>query len=127
MKKNILAITLATLWITLSEFIRNEFLFKQYWIDHFDSIGLTFETLPSNGILWIVWSGILAYIIFKLLEKFSFKETICITWGAAFVMMWITIYNLQTLPLTLLYIAIPLSLLEIFVAGIIIQNILHKT
>ncbi len=54
--RNIAAIALAGMWITLSEFMRNEYMFKQYWIEHYQSLGLTFTTFPVNGILWVVWS-----------------------------------------------------------------------
>jgi hypothetical protein len=122
MKKAFLPILLAGIWITISEFVRNELLFKGYWVSHYISIGLNFQTLPINGILWMVWSFLLSYLIFKLIQKFSFWETIIISWITSFVMMWITIYNLQVLPLGLLYFAIPLSLLEVFIAGIIIKK-----
>jgi len=124
MKKEIAAVTTAGIWITFSEFVRNEFLFKTLWTEHFNSIGLKFQTLPVNGILWMVWSFALAYLIFRLLPLFSFTETVFTTWLPAFVMMWITIYNLQVLPLKLLFPAVPLSLLEVLIAGIIIRRIL---
>lgn len=123
MKTKFLSITIAGIWITISEFIRNEFLFKNYWTDHFTSIGLKFETLPVNGILWLIWSFALAFLIFKLLQKFSMKETIFLSWLTAFFMMWMTLYNLQTLPLKLLILAIPLSCLEILIAGLIIVRV----
>jgi hypothetical protein len=122
MKKIILAILLSGLWINISEFVRNEFVFKYYWIDHFDSIGLNFETLPINGVLWGVWGFLLAYVLYELLQKFSLKKSIIFTWIPSFLMMWIVIFNLQTLPLDILIFAVPLSLLEIFIAGIIINK-----
>ncbi len=124
MKKTILPISIAGIWITISEFVRNELLLKHYWINHFNSIGLKFETLPLNGILWMIWSFALAYFIFKLLQKFSFRESIVLTWLSAFLMMWITMYNLQTLPLALLLFAIPLSFLEVLIAAVLIKKIL---
>lgn len=124
MKNKILAVIIAGTWVTISEFLRNEFLFKIYWVEHFNSIGLKFHTLPINGILWLVWSLILAYLFVLLLQKFSFSGALFIAWLPAFVMMWITIYNLQVLPLKLLIAAVPLSLLEVFVAGIIIKKVL---
>jgi hypothetical protein len=108
------------------EFVRNEFLLKHYWTNHFESLGLTFETLPINGMLWTVWSMFLAYMIFKLLQKFSFKETAALSWLTAFVMMWITSYNLQVLPISLLLFAVPLSLLEVAVAVFLIKKIVNE-
>jgi hypothetical protein len=121
--KKILAITLSGIWITFSEFLRNELLFRSYWTYHYNSMGLKFETLPINGILWAVWSFGLAYLIFRLNQKFSFRDTIILSWLPAFLLMWITIYNLQVLPLMLLVYAIPLSLIEVFVALVIIKKI----
>jgi hypothetical protein len=122
MKHQILKIIFAGFWITLSEFLRNEVLFKSYWVNHFSSIGLQFTTSPVNGIIWIIWSYILAYIIFKLLQKFTFIETFILAWLAAFAMMWMVIYNLQVLPMALLLIAVPLSALEIVVAELIMKQ-----
>lgn len=109
-------ILLAGVWITISEFVRNEVLFKSSWTDHYRTLNLTFETKPLNGFLWVVWSILLAWTLSKLREKFSMRESMAIGWTVAFVMMWITVYNLQVLPIGLLMIAVPLSLLEIFVA-----------
>jgi hypothetical protein len=39
--------------------------------------------------------------------------------------MWLTVYNLQALPLMLLFFAVPLSLLEVFVALLIIKQCMH--
>jgi len=121
MKKTIVPVVLAGFWITLSEFVRNEFLLKKVWSNHFASLGLTFETLPVNGVLWMVWSFCLAFFLFRLLRYAAFKEAVALTWLVAFVMMWITIYNLQVLPLTLLAAAVPLSVVEVAVAGFVIR------
>lgn len=123
LRKTVLPIFSAGIWITASEFTRNELLFRSYWVDHYKSLNLVFETLPINGVLWMAWSFILAYVIYKLLEHFSFIETLVLAWLSAFVMMWITIYNLQVLPLTLLLAAVPLSLVEVAVAELIINKL----
>jgi hypothetical protein len=123
MKKTILAIFLSGLWINISEFVRNEFALKHYWIEHFNSLGLKFETLPANGILWVIWSFLLSYVIFELLQKFSLKKVVFLAWLLAFLMMWIVIFNLQILPLGILVFAVPLSVLEVFIAAVIIKKI----
>jgi len=119
-KNKILPIIIAGIWITVSEFVRNEFLLKGYWLDHFRAMGLEFKTLPLNGVLWMIWSFALSYLIFMLHKKFSFIHTILLAWLPAFIMMWLTIYNLQVLPLALLIFAVPLSLVEVAVAVVII-------
>lgn len=123
MKKAILPILVAGVWITISEFVRNEFLFKSIWVKHYHSLGLVFSTEVFNGIMWMVWSFLLAWLIYRLLPKFSFLETIFLAWLPSFVMMWITIFNLQVLPLLLLIAAVPLSILEVLVAGWIIKTL----
>lgn len=122
MKNPIVKIVLAGLWITLSEFLRNEILFKNYWVNHFNSLGLVFQTTPVNGIGWLIWSFILAFNIYRLLLRLCFWEVFGLTWLMAFVMMWITCFNLQVLPVSLLLLAVPLSMLEVAVAELIIQE-----
>jgi hypothetical protein len=46
MKKTVLPILLATIWISISEFLRNEILFKSYWIQHYQKLGLVFPSDP---------------------------------------------------------------------------------
>jgi len=42
-KKTILPILLASTWISVSEFARNEFLLKSYWTTHFEKLQLIFH------------------------------------------------------------------------------------
>lgn len=113
---------LATLWVLASEFIRNELILKNFWVEHFKSLGLKFETLPLNGFLWLLWSAIMVYLVYKLMQKFSVFEAFLITWLVSFGGMWLVTYNLQVLPLQILFLAIPLSMLEIFVAQVIMSK-----
>ena len=121
--KKVLALLTATVWISISEFVRNQFLLKQYWIDHYKSLGLVFPLEPVNGAVWGIWSVLFAALIFILAQKFSVIQTALISWFAAFVMMWVTIGNLMVLPFGILWFAVPLSLLEAFVASWIIKKI----
>lgn len=124
-KKTCVSIILATIWIGFSEFLRNEFLFKNIWNNHYTKLGLEFTTLPTNGVVWLVWSFFLAVILHEILKKFSIVKTVFLTWIMAFLMMWLTMYNLQVLPLQIVLFAVPLSLLEISIAILIIKK-LHK-
>lgn len=118
----LLAVFSAGLWISLSEFVRNEFLFKHLWIQHYQNLGMGFPSDPINGAVWGLWSFVFAYLIFKLGTAFSRRETIAISWIAGFVLMWLVTGNLNVLPLSLLWFAIPLSVLEVFIADLIIRN-----
>lgn len=55
-KTKVLPIVLATIWISLSEFVRNEFLVKSYWIEHYQKLGFEFPAEPIKGAVWGVWS-----------------------------------------------------------------------
>lgn len=122
LRKTILPVLMATIWISISEFVRNEFLFKSYWTDHYDSLGLDFPDAPVNGAVWGLWSLLFAVLIFILNKKFSLAGTTFVSWFAAFVLMWVVTWNLSVLPLNILWFAVPLSLLEAFLAALIIRK-----
>jgi hypothetical protein len=121
LKKIILPVFLATIWISISEFARNEFLVKSYWTEHYEGLGLTFPSEPLNGAVWGLWSLLFAIAIFIISRKFSLWQTTFLSWLMAFVMMWVVIGNLNILPYGLLVYGIPLSFLESFVAAWIIK------
>ncbi len=119
-KQTILPILLATIWISISEFARNEFLLKSYWTDHYQSLGLVFPSEPVNGAVWGLWSLCFAIAIFIIAKKFSLLQTTLLSWFVAFVLMWISSGNMGVLPFGILPFAIPLSFLEAFLASFII-------
>lgn len=106
-------------WISASEFLRNELLFKGLWIDKYTSLGLSFPSSMVNNAIWGLWSFLLAALILFLSRRLKFLETVLVAWVAAFVLMWLTIFNLNVLPLALLIPAVPLSLIEVLVASLI--------
>ena len=120
LKKTLLPVILATIWISLSEFVRNEFLLKSYWTQHYGEMGLTFPAEPINGAVWGIWSLLFAIAIFIISRKFSLMQTTLLSWFTGFVLMWVVIGNLGVLPYGILAVAIPLSLLEAFLASYII-------
>jgi len=122
-KKTVLPILLATIWISLSEFFRNEFLLKSCWTGHYQSLGLLFPSQPVNGAVWGLWSLVFAVVIYVLAKKYSLWQTTLLSWLVGFVMMWLVIGNLNVLPAGLLYVAVPLSLLEVFLAALIVKKL----
>ncbi len=122
LKKTVLPIFLATVWISVSEFIRNEFLLKSYWTAHYQQLGLVFPAEPVNGALWGLWSLLFAIAIYIISKKFTLIETTLFSWFIGFVLMWVVPGNLHVLPWAILYLAIPLSLLETFLASYIIKK-----
>jgi len=119
-KTTILPILAATIWISVSEFIRNEYLVKSYWTGHYESLGLVFPSEPINGAIWGLWSLLFAIAIFIISRKFTFVQTALLSWFTGFALMWVVIGNMGVLPGGLLLFALPLSLLEAFVASLII-------
>jgi hypothetical protein len=123
LKNTILPVFLATAWISISEFVRNEFLVKSFWIEHYNSKGLAFPSEPINGAVWGLWSLLFAMAIYVISKKFALIQTFLLSWFVGFVLMWIVIGNMGFLPYGLLVIAIPLSLLEAFIATCIIKKL----
>lgn len=121
--KNLLALLAAFGWISVSEFVRNQYLFKYLWEAHYQSLGLQFPAAPSNGAIWGLWSLVFAAVIYVLNQKFTFWQTILLAWVLGFVMMWLVIGNLGVLPFTLLPYAVPLSALECLLAVWLIRKI----
>jgi hypothetical protein len=126
MKKTILPILLATIWISVSEFARNELLVKSYWTEHYEQLGLVFPSEPVNGAVWGLWSLLFAIAIFIISKKFTLWQTTFLSWFVGFVLMWVVVANLSVLPYGILVFAIPLSLLEAFVAAWIIRKLAGK-
>ncbi|RAP30748.1 hypothetical protein DID78_02245 [Candidatus Marinamargulisbacteria bacterium SCGC AG-343-D04] len=125
MKKKILAVFLSGLWMNLSEFVRNELLFKSIWIDGFQAIGLSFPSAPINGALWVLWSFIFVAILVLLIQKFSLLSSTLISWTLGFLLMWLGLGNLGILPQGLLWVAVPWSFVEVYIAALIGQRVLR--
>ena len=125
-KKTILPVLLATIWISISEFVRNEFILKSYWTGHYQSLGMVFPSQPINGAIWGVWSLCFAIAIYIISRKFSLVQTFLLSWFIGFVLMWVVIWNMGVFPLSILPFALPLSLLEAYLASFIIHKISAK-
>ncbi|HRQ31150.1 MAG TPA: hypothetical protein PLU49_13800 [Saprospiraceae bacterium] len=126
MTRKIFTIITATIWISFSEFVRNEFLLKDYWTAHYEALGLIFPAEPVNGAIWGLWSLVFSIVIYFLAQKFSLWQTFLLSWILGFVMMWLVIGNLAVLPYHILPYAIPLSLLEAFIASLIIRKMTFR-
>lgn len=109
----ILAIALAGVWINGFEFLRNQVLLISVWREHYGSMGLAFPSEPVNGLLWVAWGFIMAGLMFGLTRKFCPGMATLLAWPMAFALMWIVLWNLDVLPLGILPLAIPMSLVEV--------------
>lgn len=121
----LLTILVTSFWISASEFFRNQILLNEQWTSHFDSLGIYFPQATINGMLWGIWSLAYALFIYLLARRMSFKETLFIAWFAGFVLMWLVIGNLSVLPIKILWLAIPLSILETYIATWITKKLIN--
>lgn len=117
--RSIAAVTVTGLWVNASEFLRNEVFLKTYWMEHYQSLGMTFPSEPKNGMIWVAWGFLFALAIYFISRKFRWMQTALIGWLAAFVLMWLVTFNLNVLPTAILLYAVPLSLLEAFLGSYI--------
>ncbi len=120
LKNYFLPVIAATLWISVSEFFRNEFLLKEVWINHYQSMGLVFPSEPVNGAVWGLWSLLFAISIFIISKRFNLLQTTLLSWLVGFLLMWVVTSNMDVLPYDILYYAVPLSLLECYIASLLI-------
>jgi hypothetical protein len=123
LKKTIRPIFLATAWVGVSEFARGSFLLRPYWVDHYAKLGLVFPEKPVNGAFWGVWSLLFALAVYIISRRFTLIQTALLAWFVGFVLMWVVIGNLGVLPSGIMPLAIPLSLLEAFVAAFIVKKL----
>ena len=123
LKSVVLPVFVATLWISASEFVRNELLLKSIWVSHYHGLGLEFPSAPINGAVWVFWSLLFAIAIFILSKKFTLLQTGLLAWFVGFVLMWVVTANMGVLPFGILYAAIPLSLLEAFLGAYIVKRL----
>ena len=121
-KKTLLPILLTGIWINISETIRWLFFAESYWIEHYQQLGIVFPTDPARGLIWMVWGFMFATTIFILSRKFNIIQTTFLSWFVAFVMLWIVLGNINILPVGMLWVVVPLSLLEAYVATLICKR-----
>ncbi len=117
--RSIIAVVLTGIWVNASEFLRNEVLLKKYWVNHYQSRGMSFPSAPMNGMIWVAWGVLFSIAIYLISRKFSLIQTSLISWFMAFVLMWVVTLNLNVLPISILTYAVPLSLLEVFLGSYI--------
>lgn len=125
-KSIILPILLGTVWISINEFVRNQFLLIETWRSHYFDMGLTFPEEPLNGVVWGIWALVFAVLIFVISKKFSFWQSTFLSWTFGFVMMWLVVGNMNVLPFEILNFALPWSFAEAAGACYIVSRMQQK-
>ncbi len=125
-KKTILPILLTGIWINISESVRWLLLVEEYWVEHYQTLNLVFPTGPISGLIWMIWGFCFAAVISILSKKFTLLQTTLLSWFVAFVMLWLVLWNIDILPVGILWIVIPFSLFEAFVGALICEKFSHN-
>ena len=121
--RTILTVLLAGIWVGMCEFVRNQFLLSSVWQNHYRALGLEFPSGPVNGMMWMVWSFLMAGTTFAVSRRFGLWQTTFVAWLTGYVMMWAVIWNLMVLPLDILPFAIPFSFGEALGAAFICRKL----
>ena len=117
--KTIWQIFLVSIWINIFETLR-WMLFAKPEIDmHFKAANLVLPNEPINNLLWLIWGIIIAVMIFIVSKKFKVLQTTFIVWITVYVMHWIALWNMAVLPLNILWLAVPLTFINVLVGALI--------
>jgi len=116
-------IVLLAVWINLAETARWILYAKSRFDALFQSMGRELPNEPINGILWMIWGIVIAVVVYVLSKKFTLWQTTIITWFAVFVLVWIALWNSAVLPVEILPVVVPMSLLTIFIAALIAKKL----
>lgn len=126
LKKTILPILLTGIWLNVSGTIRWIYLIEPYWLEKYNYLNLVFPSEPINNIIWMIWGFMFAMVIFILSKKFNLIQTTLLSWFMVYVMMWVIVWNVGVLPTGMLWMNIPLSLLDAYVGAFICIRLANK-
>ncbi len=125
-KKTIWHIFLVSLWINIFETLRWILFAKPVIDNHFKAANLVLPSEPVNNILWLIWGIIIAAMIFIISKKFKVLQTTFIVWVIVYVTHWIALWNFSVLPLNVLWLAVPLTFINVFVGSLICSRFISK-
>jgi len=126
LKRTILPTLLTGIWLNISGTIRWIYLIEPYWLEKYNYLKIEFPTEPINNIVWMIWGFMFAMAIFILSKKFNLFQTTLLSWFMVYIMMWVIVWNVGVLPTGMLWINIPLSLVDAFVAALICNRLANK-
>lgn len=118
-KKTIWQILLVSLWINIFETLRWVLFAKPLIDDHFKAANLVLPNEPINNLFWLIWGIIIAVMIYIISKKFSVLQTTFIVWIIVYVTHWIALWNFSVFPMNVLWLAVPLTFINIFVGAFI--------
>ncbi|HMQ76404.1 MAG TPA: hypothetical protein PKE21_16270 [Flavobacteriales bacterium] len=121
--RTVVAVLAITIWVSINEFVRNQVVLAEHWTVHYAGLGLTFPAAPLNGAVWGLWALLLAVAVVWLAQRCTLWAVGLTAWWVGFLLMWVVIGNLGVLPMGILPVAVPWSLLEAFGAAWIARRL----
>ncbi len=121
--KPVWQVLVLAVWINLAETVRWMAYTKPRFDALYQSKGLELPNGPINGILWMAWGVTIAFIVFMLARKFTLLQTTLLAWLGAFLLVWIVLWNSAVLPVEILPVVAPLSLVTVLVAAFIAKRL----
>lgn len=115
--RSAVAVLAITAWVSINEFVRNQVVLVEHWTTHYAALGLEFPAAPLNGAVWGLWALGLAIAVVWLSQRLALWATGLTAWWMGFALMWVVIGNLGVLPVGILPVAVPWSLVEAFGAA----------
>jgi hypothetical protein len=112
-------VLLVAVWINFSGTVRWMLFARPRFEALYKGMGLEYPNTPLINILWVLWGVLAAVLVVFLSKKFGILPTIVLSWLVIFAMTWIVQWNSAVFPLALLWVVVPWSLFEIFVAALI--------
>jgi len=116
-------VLLVAIWINLSGSVRWMLFARPKFQALYKGMGLAYPNTPLINILWVVWAVLAAVLVVFLSKKFGILPTIVLSWLVIFAMTWIVQWNSAVFPLALLWIVVPWSLAEVFIAALIANKL----
>lgn len=124
-QKTIWQIFLVSIWINIFETLRWILFAKPDIEVYFKSNNFLLPNESLNNILWLVWGVIIAVMIFIISKRYKVLQTTFIIWITVYVMHWIALWNMAVLPIKILFLAIPLTFINVLV-GVLISKHFHN-
>jgi hypothetical protein len=119
-------ILLVAIWINISGTVRWMLFAKPKLDVLYKGMGREFPNSLATNLLWTLWGVLAALLIVFLTKKFAMLQTVVLSWLSVFAMHYILLWNYAVMPLDLLLIAVPWTLVEFFVAALIANKLQNR-
>ena len=123
--KTIWLVIIIIIWINIAETLRWVLFEKPYFIKHFINRNIEPPGGPLYIIIWFVWGILISVIIFNISKKFSLLKSTLIIWFTIFSGIWIMLFNLKVITISILLILMSFCFIEILI-GVLISKHFYK-